>query len=217
MTNPSWWILALAQELTGIGWDVQIEIVGASWLSEVSIAFTDTDNDTELFFLRPGFSDDNPGTETYSSEDFVDLFDGLLVSTFVHAWQRRYWPSFLKVFDDIPKGVGDAQFNQYVNGSKLIFEFGTVRACCIASSRSVGTENDCAALGGSFIGADTDSSEDENGDGVADTCDFCLGTSKNDPSRELKPNHWAFDGTSGRRVDGYMYMYTFPNFLSPGM
>jgi hypothetical protein len=22
---------------------------------------------------------------------------------------------------------------------------------------------------------------------------------------------------SGRRVDGYMYMYTFPNFLSPGM
>jgi hypothetical protein len=32
--------------------------------------------------------------------------------------------------------------------------------------------------------------------------------------------HFRSDGgmnTSGRRVDGYMYMYTFPNFLSPGM
>lgn len=55
--------------VTRLSWDVSIQTVGASWLSEVTIAFLDSPNG---LVLAPG-TDNAPGTGAYSSNGIVDL------------------------------------------------------------------------------------------------------------------------------------------------
>lgn len=61
--------------INGVGWDnVNLETVGASWLSEVTFSFENTALDNG-FFLRPGAADGNPGIGTYTSGGIIDLVD----------------------------------------------------------------------------------------------------------------------------------------------
>ncbi|MEM9372638.1 MAG: hypothetical protein AAGA55_03260 [Planctomycetota bacterium] len=52
-----------------MSWDVSIQTVGSSWLSEVTIGFLDSPIGLQL---APG-TDDAPGTGTYTSSGIVDL------------------------------------------------------------------------------------------------------------------------------------------------
>ncbi len=62
--------------LHGIGWDVTIETVGASWLSEASLYFDDNvAPDGVGLFLTPGLGDNMPGTQSYTSGGLIDLSD----------------------------------------------------------------------------------------------------------------------------------------------
>jgi len=61
--------------MTGIGWDVTLSTVGASWLSEAVTYFDGVDLDGMGLFLTVGVGDDMPGTATYSSGGIIDLTD----------------------------------------------------------------------------------------------------------------------------------------------
>ncbi len=65
-----------AVTMNGIGWDVTIETVGGSWLSEATMYFDDNiaPNGVGLF-LTPGVADNYPGTGTYTSGGIIDLSD----------------------------------------------------------------------------------------------------------------------------------------------
>jgi hypothetical protein len=59
-------------QVVGIGWDVTIETVGFSWLSEAVIGFSDVAQSAGVN-LTTGIGDDFSGTATYSSLGVVDL------------------------------------------------------------------------------------------------------------------------------------------------
>jgi hypothetical protein len=56
----------------GLGWNTWQEAFSPSWLSEMEIALTDTAV-SEGVSLAPGFEDDEPGKQTYSSGGIIDL------------------------------------------------------------------------------------------------------------------------------------------------
>lgn len=58
-------------QVTGIGWDLNLATVGASWRNEAVIAFENTALSTGVF-LTPG-SEGSPGVGNYSSGGIVDL------------------------------------------------------------------------------------------------------------------------------------------------
>lgn len=59
--------------MTGIGWDnVNIETVGASWLSEATFSF-ESFSGGDWLDVNPGVDDDNSGNATYSSGGLIDL------------------------------------------------------------------------------------------------------------------------------------------------
>ncbi|MDH3588050.1 MAG: PEP-CTERM sorting domain-containing protein [Gammaproteobacteria bacterium] len=58
--------------IDGIGWDLTITSVGASWLSEAVIGFGGTANPNEVN-LSAGAGDSFPGVGTYSSGGIVDF------------------------------------------------------------------------------------------------------------------------------------------------
>ena len=65
-----------AVTMTGIGWDLTIETVGTSWLSEATIYFDDNISpDGTGLFLTPGAGDGFAGTATYTSGGLLDLTD----------------------------------------------------------------------------------------------------------------------------------------------
>ncbi|MCA9296841.1 MAG: hypothetical protein KC983_09990 [Phycisphaerales bacterium] len=61
--------------ITGIGWDVTIATVGASWQSEVTFDIGDSLGGTTNVFLSPGASQTTPGTGTFSSNGIIKLAD----------------------------------------------------------------------------------------------------------------------------------------------
>jgi len=54
----------------GVGWDVTVATVGASWLSEAQMGFLDSGIGLQLTF---GAGDNTPGTGTYTSGGILDL------------------------------------------------------------------------------------------------------------------------------------------------
>jgi hypothetical protein len=56
--------------VTAVSYSVNVTAFNPSWLSEIGLAFTDSDGIDGVFFT-PGFDDPNPGTGTYS--DSADL------------------------------------------------------------------------------------------------------------------------------------------------
>ena len=102
-----------AVQLNGLGWDLTIEALGASWLSEAVISFSGTSG--QLFTLTAGAGDTFPGTQSYSSGGLVDLgslgypivTDGILIVEFFES------------FDDVA-GTPDAF---YLHPSYLTLDF----------------------------------------------------------------------------------------------
>ena len=74
--------------VTGVGWDVIISTIGASWLCEAGVTMSDSAINLPTITLTPGFADCFPGSTAYSSPviDFSDngqpniplLADGVL-------------------------------------------------------------------------------------------------------------------------------------------
>lgn len=62
--------------ITAVGWDVTIDTVGESWLSEVTLGLGDADAMGEVF-LTPGIGNDEPGTGArfFTDVNDDDLFD----------------------------------------------------------------------------------------------------------------------------------------------
>jgi hypothetical protein len=59
--------------ITAVGWDVTIETVGESWLSESVFRFADSSGEDAGLFLTVGAGVDEPGTMNFSSEGLLDL------------------------------------------------------------------------------------------------------------------------------------------------
>ncbi len=81
----------------GIGWDVDLTAVGASWLSEAVVSFTDGGVN-----LTVGIGDDFPGSSSYSSGGVVDLI-GLALD-----WNQASnltTLEFFESFDDVANGI----------------------------------------------------------------------------------------------------------------
>jgi hypothetical protein len=98
--------------VTAISYSVNVTAFSPSWLSEIGLAFTDSDGIEGVFFT-PGFDDANPGTGTYSdSADLADL--GLSFNVGADGILRL---EFFEDFDDAnisPDGVwnfGTITFN----------------------------------------------------------------------------------------------------------
>lgn len=100
-----------AVTIEALGWDLSIETIGASWLSEAVISFSDT-ADTNGIDVTAGVNDGFAGTGSYSSDgllvlnDFdlpnIELADGILVLTFFES------------FDDV-EGEIDAIYQGFVS------------------------------------------------------------------------------------------------------
>jgi len=105
LTNDSG---GMGSVMTGIGWDVTIATIGASWLSEPVIYFDGSDQDGSGLFLTPGAADGFPGTASYSSGGIVDLTDNgipdvpVLADGLIHM-------EFFESFDDV-SNAADADF-----------------------------------------------------------------------------------------------------------
>lgn len=85
--------------VTAISYSVNVTAFAPSWLSEIGLAFTDSDGIEGVFFT-PGFEDGNPGTGTYSdSADLADL--GLAFNVGADGILR------LEFFEDFDDGTVD--------------------------------------------------------------------------------------------------------------
>lgn len=101
--------------MTGIGWDVNISAFGASWLADNAVMFDDNINpDGYGLYLRPGASDANPGTASFSSGGFIDLTDVGIPDIFLPNGILRL--EFLEDFDD----VADAADGSWNSGTLQI-------------------------------------------------------------------------------------------------
>ncbi|MDP2007869.1 MAG: PEP-CTERM sorting domain-containing protein [Rubrivivax sp.] len=84
-----------------ISWDITLQTVGASWLSEATIVLTNTAGDG--VFFAPGDVDGGPGTGTYSFSDLLSNY-GLSFSVLDDGVINLY---FYESFDDVA-GAADA-------------------------------------------------------------------------------------------------------------
>ena len=105
--------------LDGLGWDLTIDTVGASWLSEAVIGFQSPAG-TELFSLTAGVGDNFPGTMFYSSGGIIDLDTALGFTPLIGGGLLTV--EFYESFDDV-SGAIDAF---YLEPSTLTFDVSAV-------------------------------------------------------------------------------------------
>ncbi len=100
--------------VTGIGWEVNLTTIGASWASEANIGFNDE------VFLAPAIGDDFPVSSMhYSSGGIIDLLDVGLDWIFLEP-DGVLNLEFFDTFDDNPDAA-DAFFE---SGSELFLRVG---------------------------------------------------------------------------------------------
>lgn len=68
--------------ITGIEWNITIATIGASWLSEPTMKFSNSTQTGDMLYLTVGVGDDAPGTMTYSSGGIIDLTDNAIPDIF---------------------------------------------------------------------------------------------------------------------------------------
>ena len=93
-----------AIDLNGIGWDVTVSTVGASWLSEATMYFDNQTQDSGAgIFLTVGAGSDFAGTANFTSGGIVKLSDAGLPDLILADGVLRieFWESFDDVSDDI--------------------------------------------------------------------------------------------------------------------
>lgn len=90
--------------LTGLGWDLTIETVGASWLSEPTISFDNAMGDSpNAVLLTPGAGADGPGLGAFQSEGTVKFNDvGLNELVLLDGVLRI---EFFESFDDVADAI----------------------------------------------------------------------------------------------------------------
>ncbi|MBO6512506.1 MAG: PEP-CTERM sorting domain-containing protein [Phycisphaerales bacterium] len=99
--------------IVGIGWDVNLATVGASWLSEATMNFEDA------LFLTVGIGDDFAGTASYSSGGILDLTALTTPLDFFLGADGILDIEFFESFDDVADEI-DATFGQ---GSSLQIQY----------------------------------------------------------------------------------------------
>lgn len=97
--------------MTGIGWDVTLETIGASWASEAVMYFDGADQDGSGLFLTVGVGDTAPtppGGTFYSSGGIIDLTDNAIPDIPILADELLYIELFESFVDN--GGTGDSMF-----------------------------------------------------------------------------------------------------------
>lgn len=94
--------LGVGSIVTGVGWDVTITTVGASWLSEAVVSFADGSN-TPGLYLTPGFANGAPGSMAFSSGGIVDLTDNSIPD--INLTSGNLDLEFFESFDDNIDGI----------------------------------------------------------------------------------------------------------------
>ena len=90
--------------LTGLGWDLTIETVGASWLSEPTISFDNAMGDSpDRVLLTPGAGADGPGLGMFQSEGTIKLNDVGLNELVLRDGMLRI--EFFESFDDVADAI----------------------------------------------------------------------------------------------------------------
>lgn len=100
----------------GVGWDVTVSTVGASWLSEATLGFLDSAEGLQLSF---GAGDDTPGTATYTSGGILDLASIDPTFPFQVGADGNLDIEFFEGFDDVA-GAIDAS---YLAGSTVTVQY----------------------------------------------------------------------------------------------
>lgn len=86
--------------LTGIAWQVTIETVGASWLSEARAYFDDNvAPDLSGLFLAPGAGNNAPGVGTFTQGTILKLADAGIPDIFLPDGKLRL--EFYESYDDV--------------------------------------------------------------------------------------------------------------------
>lgn len=68
--------IGVGSVVTGVEWNLNIETVGGSWLSEALIDFDNTSsNSADYFDINAGYFDEFPGLGNYNSGGIVNLAD----------------------------------------------------------------------------------------------------------------------------------------------
>jgi hypothetical protein len=91
-------------QMTGIGWDVTLTTVGASWLSEAVTYFDGQDLDGSGLFLTVGVGNSMPGSMSFSSGGILDLTDNGIANIVIGDDTSLYM-QFFESFDDVPDAV----------------------------------------------------------------------------------------------------------------
>jgi len=86
--------------VTGIGWDIALETVGASWQSEATIGFGS--GGVNQIVLSPGNGVDMPGMGNYASPGVVNLVDLDLAFTVTDGLLTI---EFFESFDDVADSI----------------------------------------------------------------------------------------------------------------
>lgn len=97
--------------ITGVGWDnVTVESVGASWLSEAVMMFSNSSGsaDPNWISLTVGTGDDFAGTGTYSSGGIIDFTDNALPDIVANG-DGLFQIQFFESWDDVDGSI-DANF-----------------------------------------------------------------------------------------------------------
>ena len=104
-----------AVTVNGVGWDVTIATVGASWQSEAAIGLGDLAGDNDVV-IRPGIDSGEPGTGTFTSDGTLKFADAGIPD--LELVDGVIGLEFFETFDD----VGDAVDANFLSGSTLTIQ-----------------------------------------------------------------------------------------------
>ncbi|NKI34199.1 IPTL-CTERM sorting domain-containing protein [Wenzhouxiangella sp. XN79A] len=93
--------------LTGVGWDIGIATVGASWLSEATIQHSDStgSSDPNAINLRVGVGSDAPGDQDFTSAGAIVVFADNALPDIVAGPDGILRLQIFEGFDDNPDAV----------------------------------------------------------------------------------------------------------------
>lgn len=105
--------------MSGVGWDVTITAEGASWLSEATVAFNNSTNDSpDEVWLSPGAGNYTPGTMSFSSGGIIQ-FSSIPLNNMALNGDNILRLEFFESYDDVP-GTRDGFWHQ---GGTLDLQF----------------------------------------------------------------------------------------------
>lgn len=91
--------IPVGDNMIGIGWDVNLATIGASWLNEAAFHFDGSDQVDPGLYLTPGYLDSFPGVGYYFSP-VIDLTDNGIPDIPILA-DGLLWIELLEWYDDV--------------------------------------------------------------------------------------------------------------------